>query len=274
MTVTAMMPARVRDAPRFSGPKHTRSKAAAQALRNNVEVKSMKKYVAMMMLAAILTMALFCASAEEEYTLHQGTAFGMSLNDVLLIEKAAGNELTEMARGDYNNWPIGAAFSTNETAYYAGGANAVGGLFGIINYLFDDSGTVTAFAYSTTKIGETIDCAELIEALTNKYGEPVAAVPDEFKDIGLGWDAMESVETTVAVLSDFRLTSMNGFHQWHYPYRGGCVDIQLVEYVLNYGGFMDTNCAMLSYTYRTPQEYDMFLNGSGTSAESTIEEDI
>ena len=149
-----------------------------------------------------------------------------------------------------------------------------GGLFGIINYLFDASDSLVAFAYSETSIKETIDCKELIGSLNNKYGEPVAVTPEEFKDVGLGWDAMESIETTGAVLSDIRLESINGFHQWHYPYQGGCVDIQLVEYVLNYGGFMDQNCAMLSYSYRTPQEYDMFLNGNGAPVESTIEDDI
>ena len=131
----------------------------------------MKKLISIL-LAMIIAMASVSALAEE-FTLHSGTKFGMSLDEVKSIETSNGYTV--------ENTSLKYAFYDTDGKYYSKATNALqikGTMAGIENstlsYYFNDNNELFAAVYKFGPLvheGNIVEYADIQNTLSQKYSE-------------------------------------------------------------------------------------------------------
>lgn len=209
----------------------------------------MKRIIGLLLIIAMLIAT--SAFAEEEFTMHAGTRFGMTKDEIKKQEAYLSFE-------DVNK--SGAFFPSDN--YIMSGNTYVAGKNGTILYFFDEYDKMIAcvyhFAGNTANPLTKLEYNDLISTLTEKYGTPVGD-RSGYIEIGKYIDALDiRARMLESELSQYFYPTEEVFYQWLVPISDGAVDIMLMYEIQDFGkgkvfyGF-------ISYTLRTNAEINTIM---------------
>lgn len=206
----------------------------------------MKRLISFVLVAMVV---LSCVSGmAEEFTLHSGTTFGMTLEEIKEIETNAGYEVEET---------VGAlSANTDDSTCLKLEATELVGIGGSVCYDFSPETGGCNVCFYWVNANTEMQVENLIQAYCDKYGTPVSK-GDVFLDIqGDAHNAIEEVSGDIAVCELFgEPTTIGSLYQWLiYQDDGSAVDIMIVPY--KYGGKYISlkNVVIVSYSLRTAEE--------------------
>lgn len=190
----------------------------------------MKRLVSLLMVFALMMISVAWA---EEFTIHSGVKFGMSVDEVIAAEKANGFHAELNNSGDVSF--EGQVAGYKETNVY---------------YQFANQSLVSArYQFNANKADDIFDVVQ--RTLTEKYGEPVAE--DGYLDFKIEG---ESVLDFYAECASYGSCDVKAFSQWVYPISNGYVDIMLIDF--KWLGKIPA--VLASYSYLTEENYTSFYN--------------
>lgn len=228
-------------------------------------------------IAFVYCYAIRSNRTSEEITLHSGVKFGMTLQEVEELEKAAGNYSFQYKTPDncYSSlksvyassyMPTCIKLSVYDSSLFGGISGGAGIAGARVGYCFDKNDTVNACIYYYLPFGNTTTPSkkEIVNAYIEKYGEPTVRnsyidFPDgQAGDAYSYYRSFNSNYTNLTTsLYELSLVSLieDGCYQWLiFQDDGSIVDIMLLEYEWNRSGY--NSFLTISYSLRTPQEVD------------------
>lgn len=191
----------------------------------------MKRLVSLLM---VFAMMMISAAWAEEFTIHSGVKFGMSVDEVIAAEKANGFSAKLNDNGEVSF--EGQVAGYKETNVY---------------YQFVNQCLVSAkYQFNANRTKD--DIFKVVQGtLTEKYGEPIAE--DGYLDFKIEG---ETVLDFYAKCASYGSCDVKAFSQWVYPISSGYVNIMLIDF--KWLGKIPAVVA--SYSYLTEENYTSFYN--------------
>lgn len=191
----------------------------------------MKRLVSLLMVFAMMMISTAWA---EEFTIHSGVKFGMSVDEVIAAEKANGFSAKLNDNGEVSF--EGQVAGYKETNVY---------------YQFVNQYLVSArYQFNANRTKD--DIFKVVQrTLTEKYGEPIAE--DGYLDFEIEG---ETVLDFYAECASYGSCDVKAFSQWVYPISSGYVNIMLIDF--KWLGKIPAVVA--SYSYLTEENYTSFYN--------------
>jgi len=212
----------------------------------------MKKAVSIFLVLTILMASIWGASAEE-FTIHSGTTFNMTIDEVIEAEKTAGFSPKRESGGSKETFYFCKGKHSDEYVYVKG--QIAGQQDSRIIYHFDNetgilNAAVYTFYYSGTKVYQT-----LRNTLINKYGEPF-----DFSTINVWLKYLKPDALNVLMYASCyaNVTYYNG-DSWLVPQDNG--DYVLIISIcarINGAGWED--CSYIGYQYYSKSEVESALD--------------
>lgn len=207
----------------------------------------MKRFLSLML--AIVLMISCAGACAESFSLHNGTRFGMTKEEVTKIEEENGVILEKAEKSLI--WP-------NVDALESEGWISIAGQPGSeLYYVFDDDKLTTclyfyydapAFLTGNYSIGEET----VLNALVKKYGNPTTTI-DNYVNVGAAFDAISQyMHMYNGDYFDGSRVSEN-LYQWIVPSDEGYVDIMFLTVYSEY------EYRFISYSLRTFEEMEGVL---------------
>lgn len=206
----------------------------------------MKRLVSLLLVGMLM---LPCVSSlAEDFTLHSGTKFGMTLEEIKEIETKAGYEVEETV--------VALSANTDDSTCLKLEAPELAGIGGNVYYDFSLETGECNVCFYWLEPDTQMQVENLIQAYCDKYGTPVSK-GDVFLDIpGDAHNAIEQVAGSKAIYELFdEPVTVGSLYQWLiYQDNGSAVDILIVPY--EYGGKHISlhNIVVVSYSLRTAEE--------------------
>lgn len=206
-------------------------------------------------LIAVVLMLTSTSGIGEEFSLHNGSTFGMTKEEVVELESNAGITFEESTSG--NNF-----FPSNlprlEATTYAAGREGTS-----VYYLFNKNEKVNSLLYiSSDFMQEPIENDDVLNTLNEKYGKPAT---EGDKCIAFNGEAYASLDVYTNYTRRYPTENVKItlFSQWLYPYDEGRIDIQIMMLDVGYG----LHYRIISYSYRTPEEINTMAEEAEQMAE-------
>ena len=194
------------------------------------------------------------AFGEEDFTLHSGTKFGMTSDEVIETESLSLSPSKAIWYPE-----TGYLHLQSEKAKIAGRENAS------VHYYFDENNRLISCIYgwngNSSNANTPLEYEDLVKTLTTKYGEPIGN-EKSYVDIGKYIDAVDVLNKIIEHNSQEDMYKYcdqfdNMLYQWQVPIQEGVVDIMLTMCIV---GWHDMDAKWfwgnISYTLRTTEELE------------------
>ena len=194
------------------------------------------------------------SASAEEFVLHSGVRFGMSIDEVMDVEANEGYEITESSNGGF--------YDSIDNKSLRCTVPSLAGIGGKIYYHFSPSTEKLNMCLYAFKDGCTeADVRTLVEAYTKKDGHPFELSNEGIHELGgEARDGVDCFRDTYYFYDIVGETILNSFYQWICPFENGSVveimllDMSVPSMVEEYPGYFREVKA--TYSYRTPEEIE------------------
>ncbi len=190
----------------------------------------MKKIVSLL-LSLMIFVCFSCSASAEAFTIHNGTTFGMTEEEVFALEKEHG-------------------FSREDSDTY--GPNVKGKVAGFedstVYYGFNSDGKLVSVTYNIGQDSNTSRYNTIYDGLQSKYGNPTG----DFILFDVGADNM--LIKNYSILSGLLAVSIPNLDQWIVPIDNGYVCITAINYYVKQRS--DIREVWISYEFVTEETYN------------------